>query len=323
MQYLNLLTNGLYLYLTIPVVATGDSVYFGLFGQIINNFGFYCGLSNTTQAILSVYDNSNTNIQDIFYTSGDAVLITCDNINAYITVFSTNQGTTMVTVPFTSYLDIYWQFYAIGNIISETTTFDNFVYMANGSKGDTGPTGYTGAKGDTGYTGSRGDTGTKGDTGAIGTRGDTGYTGPQGYNGYTGTQGPQGDTGPQGFAGNGLILYLNTTSQTPPGQGIMQITAPTLTSTGYYTDTNTFNIGDPLGPPYVYTSPADLQEGYVILYVYIGITFQCYLTATLTINSYTTTSSQVYQSQINQYNTNNIYAGYRSNYKHTIKFCIC
>lgn len=59
-------------------------------------------------------------------------------------------------------------------------------------RGQTGPTGSTGAKGQTGPAGPKGDTGA---AGPAGPRGETGATGPAGPQGDPGPQGPKGDPG--------------------------------------------------------------------------------------------------------------------------------
>lgn len=83
--------------------------------------------------------------------------------------------------------------------ISNTGTYDNWLFDLTGQKGNIGSTGATGADG---ATGPQGATGADGPTGATGIQGDPGgATGPQGATGADGATGPQGATGAQGATG--------------------------------------------------------------------------------------------------------------------------
>ena len=90
---------------------------------------------------------------------------------------------------------------------SFTYTFNDRIYVWNGTYWTlsyTIPIGYTGSSGVTGYTGSSGVTGYTGSQGIIGfvgSQGVTGYTGSSGIIGYTGSSGIIGYTGSQGVTG--------------------------------------------------------------------------------------------------------------------------
>jgi hypothetical protein len=89
-----------------------------------------------------------------------------------------------------------------------------------------------------GPTGPQGDTGAPGSTGPQGNTGATGSTGPQGNTGATGSTGPQGNTGatgaqgPQGTAG-GLVLYLDSTTETIGGNTYYQLDSYNLGKSNY------------------------------------------------------------------------------------------
>jgi len=88
-------------------------------------------------------------------------------------------------------------------IILDGSTFAiSFSGSVDGTQGNTGPTGPTGATGNTGPTGPTGATGNTGPTGPTGATGNTGPTGPTGPTGATGNTGSTGPTGPTGATGN-------------------------------------------------------------------------------------------------------------------------
>ncbi|MBO5042593.1 MAG: InlB B-repeat-containing protein [Clostridia bacterium] len=90
--------------------------------------------------------------------------------------------------------------YTITFTDGSTTSF-TIANGTQGEKGDKGDTGAQGEKGDKGDTGAQGEKGDKGDTGAQGEKGDKGDTGAQGEKGDKGDTGAQGEKGDQGDTG--------------------------------------------------------------------------------------------------------------------------
>jgi hypothetical protein len=108
-------------------------------------------------------------------------------------------------------------------------------WIANGTRGATGPTGAngpTGPVGDTGLTGdtgSTGSTGSVGDTGPTGNVGSTGDAGPTGPDGPTGSIGDTGPTGPDGVVGStgptgpGINSYVKSFTNSDLVGGVLTI----------------------------------------------------------------------------------------------------
>ena len=106
---------------------------------------------------------------------------------------------------------------------------------ATGAIGPTGPTGITGATGPIGATGS---TGPKGATGAGGTRGDTGVKGATGQTGEDGSRGP---TGPMGPVAEKVIIPESFSTKIT---SLSSEESPTVKITGVYPNL-VFNFGIP------------------------------------------------------------------------------
>ena len=83
----------------------------------------------------------------------------------------------------------------------EPLSYEEWIAMIKGEKGDTGAQGEKGEKGDKGDTGAQGEKGEKGDKGDTGAQGEKGEKGDKGD---TGAQGEKGEKGDKGDAGVGI-----------------------------------------------------------------------------------------------------------------------